>query len=420
MPLDNRVQDRRAIEALRAGVPNRDAVKALGSAQSHIEEQFRQQIASVSTDLADGKQTPGLLVAGDFGSGKSHLLEYLQHVALAANFVCSKVVISKETPLYDPGKLYRSALQAAIVPDKKGAALTEIASGLSFDSPGFEQLQAWVAKNAARLSSFFAATLFVYQHVADEEIRDRIVSFWTGDPLKTSELRSWLRDYGEASTHKLERTNLRDLPLQRFAFAPRLMVAAGYAGWVLLIDEVELIGRYSLRQRARSYAELARWAGKLSSFTYPGLTAVSAITRDFETAVLQDRGDEEKIPGRLRASGLEADALLASQAERGMRLIQQGQVVLQSPNPGSIASTRDRIREIHGRAYDWQPPPLALDHGPHSTRMREHVKRWINEWDLIRLYPGYQPNTVVEPIEPDNYTESPELETPDDVQGSGA
>ena len=36
----NPVQQRRAIEALRAGVPNRDAVRALGSAQPHIEERF--------------------------------------------------------------------------------------------------------------------------------------------------------------------------------------------------------------------------------------------------------------------------------------------------------------------------------------------------------------------------------------------
>ena len=30
-------------------------------------------------------------------------------------------------------------------------------------------------------------------------------------------------------------------------------------GWLLLFDEVELIGRYTLLQRGRSYAELARW-----------------------------------------------------------------------------------------------------------------------------------------------------------------
>ena len=47
--------------------------------------------------------------------------------------------------------------------------------------------------------------------------------------------------------------------MQRLRFAAKLLAAAGYAGWVVLFDEVELIGRYSLQQRAKSYAELARW-----------------------------------------------------------------------------------------------------------------------------------------------------------------
>lgn len=51
----------------------------------------------------------------------------------------------------------------------------------------------------------------------------------------------------------------RELARQRFRFLSRLMVAAGFDGWVLLLDEAELIGRYTPRQRGRSYAELAGW-----------------------------------------------------------------------------------------------------------------------------------------------------------------
>ena len=47
MNLDNRITQRRAIEALRAGVPNRDAVLALGCTQPEIERKFRQQLQSV-------------------------------------------------------------------------------------------------------------------------------------------------------------------------------------------------------------------------------------------------------------------------------------------------------------------------------------------------------------------------------------
>ena len=45
------VQPRRAIEALRAGVPNRDAVLALGSTQPRIVEKFARQLESALDDI---------------------------------------------------------------------------------------------------------------------------------------------------------------------------------------------------------------------------------------------------------------------------------------------------------------------------------------------------------------------------------
>lgn len=416
------VAARRAIEALRAGVPNRDAVRALGTAQSHVEEQFRQRLQSVPDDLARSVQPPGLLLAGDFGAGKSHLLEHLRHIALEEGFVCSRVVISKETPLHDTTKLYRAALQTAAVPGRKGAALAEVAASLDFTSERYAHFSRWVHHPASGLNSRFPATVFLYERVKDAEILDRIVSLWGGDPLNVSVIRSWLKAHDAAATYSLERVSARDLPPQRFTFAARLMAAAGYRGWVVLVDEVELIGRYSFMQRARSYAALARWAGRLEGETYPGLLTVSAITADFASAALEERNDFEAVPGKLRATGLDPERLLASQAERGMRLIAREAVPLRAPDRQTIERTKERVQALHADAYQWQPPPLAGD-DELTLRMRQHVRQWINEWDLRRADPSYTPNLVVSEIMLD-YAEQPELETalegepPDDAAGS--
>lgn len=113
-----------------------------------------------------------------------------------------------------------------------------------------------------------------------------------------------MRAHGEAGSYRLEKVAARDLWLQRFRFASRLMAAAGYRGWALLVDEVELIGRYSFKQRAKSYAELGRWAAKLQGEACPGLATVFAITSDFSENVVYGRNDIEVIPGKLRASGV--------------------------------------------------------------------------------------------------------------------
>ncbi len=407
---DERLAARRAIEALRSGVPSQAAVRLLGSAQPHVEERFWRQLQEAGEDLPKGMQTPGLLVAGDFGSGKSHLLGYLQYLALQQGFVCSKVVISKETPLYDPTKLYRAALQSAVVPGKRGLALTEIAAALDFTSPAYAELSRWAARPEAGLNSRFPATLFLYERVKDPEILDRIISLWAGEPLNVSEIRFWLRAHGAAASYPLERVSSKELPFQRFTFASRLIAAAGFAGWVLLVDEVELIGRYSFMQRARSYAALARWAGLLPNQACPGLITVFAITSDFATAVLEDRSDAEAVPGKLRASGLDPERRLANEAEGGMRLIAREAVHLKAPDRPTVQHTKEQVRHLHARAYDWEPPGLEGEEDL-SLRMRQHVRQWINEWDLHRVDPGYTAQTVIGEVAID-YSERPDLETP--------
>lgn len=417
--MSQNIECRRAIEALRSGVPNRDAVRSLGCEQPTIEQKFRDQLKAAKEGAMEDIQPSGLLVGGVFGAGKSHLLEYLQHIAIEENFVCSKVVISKETPIYDPVKLYRSVVETAIVPNKRGSALTEVATKLDPASESYIKLDTWVHHPDSKLNSRFAATLFLYSRMGNNmELRDRIISFWSGDPLGNGEIKKYLRDCGERATYKIEKVNLRELAIQRFRFTPRLMVAAGYSGWVLLIDETELIGRYSFLQRAKSYAELARWMGRLKGANFPGITAVFAITNDFQSAILEGKEDIERIPGKLRARASESDILLASQAERGMRIIQREMVCLKVPDDTIIEQTYNKIRSVYAQAYGWKPPAALSINLPGSASMRQYVKIWITEWDLKRLDPEGHVDIEITAMKQE-YTENPALQIPSEEEREG-
>ena len=70
---------------------------------------------------------------------------------------------------------------------------------------------------------------------------------------------------------------------------------------MLLFDEVELIGRYTLLQRARSYAQLADWLLPDTDDPASPLATVLAMTDDFDAAVLTAKNDRELIPAKLRA-----------------------------------------------------------------------------------------------------------------------
>src|SRR4051794_15000608 len=106
---EEQLEVRYAIEALRSGVPNRAAVRGLGCNQPRATKRFAEGLAAASRELKGNKQALGIVVSGGFGSGKSHVLKHFESLALAGGFVCSRVAISKETPMYDPVKFFRSA-----------------------------------------------------------------------------------------------------------------------------------------------------------------------------------------------------------------------------------------------------------------------------------------------------------------------
>lgn len=399
------VQRRRALEALRAGVPNRDAVTVLGSMQQGVEDRFSQLVSAVGA-LPGGPAPGGILVGGGFGAGKSHVLEHLAHVALSEGFVVSKVVISKETPLHDPAKVYRAAIEAAKVPGRPGSAIDEIAGGLQLDSAPYRELYRWSHQDGVPVDSRFGATLFLYEHArGDEEFADRIVRFWAGDPLPIADLRRRLKEAGAGSTYRLASVKERDLSRQRFRFVSRLMQAAGHAGWVVLLDEVELIGRYTSLQRARSYAEIARWVRGDRDDPAAPVCAVLATVDDFEAQVLVGKNDSELLPKRLRAKGTDEDELLAGQAEAGMRIIERDQLALQPPGREELDRTYAQLKRIHSEAYGWDPPDVPGIERLPSNRMRQYVRAWINEWDLRRLDPSYQPEISAAGLEVDLSTD---------------
>ena len=403
-----RVTNWRAIEALRAGVPNRDAVRALGSSQPAVESRFKEMLSEVRQGFEAGKGVEGVLFAGDFGSGKSHLLEYLQHVALENGFACSKVIISRETPLYDAGRIYDAAIQAAKVPEWSGNILSAIAKNLEFDSPEYADFKQWAFDPSTSPNSRFGASMCIFQQGAGgryPEISDRILQFWGGVRAPDQEMMVWLKELGEETAFKFDKATNRDLVSQRYEFMSRLIRAAGYAGWILLIDEVELMGRYSLMQRAKSYGEMAKLLGILDQPSIPGLGTVCAITSAYQLEVMDDRRDDERISAKLRSTGDRGDWLLAGQADRGMQKIRQ------IPQDNMILEESIDLAEIYGdcqniyyQAYGWLAPSDFKSNG--TWRIRQHIKHWINSWDLARLFPEHESELQVTTLEP-SYAEGP-------------
>lgn len=405
------VGHQRAMEALRSGVPNRDVVQVFGSHQPDVEGKFRRLLQQMEVQVPQGIPTKGLLIEGGFGSGKSHLLKALQQVAVENNFVCSPIVISKETPFYNVVTLFRAAITNAIVPGKHGDVLTEISGELNFQSPHYADLYDWVHREDSGCDSRFAATLYLYERmINDPELSHRMIRYWAGDPLSNSQLQKYLQGCPPQTPYVFNKLSNQNLALHRFLFVSRLMVAAGYKGWILLIDEAEIIGRYSFKQRTKSYMEMARWMGVLADYACPAIGAIVALTDDFQSVVLEEKQDSQKIEQMCQEGEANDLHVQALQAVQGIRLIEEESEPLIRPYESMVDALYERLRLIHGSAYSWSPPPVSAIEKLSSTRMREYVRGWITEWDLRRLYPNAQLDIEILEVR-QTYDEDQELET---------
>ena len=403
---------RLALEALRNGVPNREAVRILGCSQPQAKTRF-DEILTKAMDIDNPPTNSlGMLVSGDFGTGKSHLLTYLEHEALSKDFVCSRVAISKETPLHNLGKVFKSAVEGGRIPNRSGRLIEELGQALKPDSKEYVTFFEW-ANNAASsglLSQMFPASLLVHERSGDLELDGEIESFWAGDRLKISRVKEGLRQVGQQQSYSFRAPKATELPPQRLRFAIELIKGAGYKGWVVLLDEVELVGYYSLLQRGRSYAELTRWMGQAANETYPGLVVVGTVTDDFEPKILGTYGknDRDYVVPRLRVRN---DDAVAARAETGMRLLEQECMPLNPPTDTEVREMVEKLRQIYSDAYGWPAPALPGETrgAGYQNRMRYKVRAAINEWDLLRLYPDSQPEIVSDEFH-HTYEENVDLE----------
>ena len=406
----SRLKNRRALEALRNGVPSGDAVAVLGCNQTEVEGEFNALLSGVSGGADVANSSRGMLVAGDFGSGKSHLLGYLETLALAQDFVCSRVVISKETPLFDMDKVFKAAVENGRVPGITGHMLEEITGKLDYNSESYTSFFRWANQEDNGLHRILPATLVVHEKHDDLELLNEITWFWAGEKIQLKRVRDGLRHLGQLQSYPFRAPTARHLPPQRLRFVLELVKAAGYRGWVILMDEIELVANYSVLQRARSYAELARWMGQATEEQYPGLVLVGTLTADLASVVLDEKEDRDKAAPRLRSRQRDEDYLTASRAEAGIRLLERGIRLLAEPDDAMLINLYNRLKAIHSEGYGWNAPDI--DHGigrGGRRRIRSFVRRWINEWDLRRLYPESEPD-MEETELPFRYEEDKTLE----------
>jgi len=225
---------RQALEALRLGVVPSQHVQDYTVGRSS-------EIESVQSLLGTGR---GLrIVWGDYGAGKTHILDVAENLGLRAGYVTARVVLNPvEVPPTHPLQLYRAFVRSMRYPDDAEVGWRPLLSRL-------ETSPAHVEPDGKQSSRFFSPVLFALRSGDEEAIdwaADYIEGYWVDSYAVTQALRKvgWrgpgllrlsdYRTYGRVYVHMMGTLACwaRD---------------AGYEGLLLLMDEVEYIDAFDLR-----------------------------------------------------------------------------------------------------------------------------------------------------------------------------
>lgn len=403
--------ERRVIESLRTGVPGRHAVRMLGASNSRIKERFSQDLSRLQT----GTPPMGFILEGSFGTGKSHLLAALRESALDANFACSIVSVSKEMTLASIAQLFSSAIRELRLPGMtQGGTCAEFVSRLRFESPAFADLFASYAGEDDSIESIFGATVQLFErYQASVDVLDAIIDFWDGGRCPLAQIKRDLRAIDLPYKHLTKAPAESRIGLPRLQFVAALLRAAGFKGWVILIDEVEMIAKLGLLARARSYLTLASLLGAPGFVNIRGLYCTAAITMDLWSVLLDQRRDRESLDNNVRIRNPNLAEAALNSLEFLLNVSNREE--LRPATVAEMVQMREHVHQIYERAYGLQLRKSATEIEQRGTRsLRSHLKEWITALDLQRQQPDYVPQFLRADLDED-LTEDLAFESSDDA-----
>jgi len=376
--------DRKIIEALRTGVPIREVVDLLGCGQPNLEKEYVQLLHSKRRGAETERN--GFVFFGGFGTGKSHVLEAFSKIAIDANFVVSRATISNNLKLGTPADIIKSLVSNTQTKEHIEDGFERLLADALSDRKDLTSLAEWLQDevNDGRISSIYLgiANRLPREHYGTE-IFELTIDFLRGGSVG-GKLKQLLFD------RTLTLPPAKTRPAETSAFLTRLFISLGYSGWVVLLDELELIRLLAGHiTRGRSYAELANWMGYDEQRPTQGLTVIGCMTAGYvrERIDWSNSGPSEEltIPPRMDVSS--AAMLLADAAKHGMELLQfwdeDEDLQLNPPTIVDLNRIQAILIDTYESAYGMKVTPVPTKN-LNIDPMRVHIRRWIVSWDLER------------------------------------
>ena len=281
---------REIIDALRRGTVPQRGLDAFAVGTNRFAAAFDDELATVAAGGAGFKA-----VRGEYGSGKTFVVRWLAERARAQGFATAEVQISEgETPLHHLETVYRRVCERLTTADTAGGALRSVVDSWFF------ALHEDVAAAGTTPSGDAEAVLAATDALAEQRLgtvatrapalaavlRGYRRALADGDAARAEGLLAWLGGQPHVAASIKRAAGIRgdldhDAALAFLAGLLTILDGAGYAGLVLLLDEVETLQRIRSDARDRALNALRQLIDEIDQGRFPGLYLVITGTPAF-------------------------------------------------------------------------------------------------------------------------------------------
>ena len=329
------------IEALRSGVPSRE----VGACFTEARPAMMRRISDRLEAVRESGRSDGMIFTGRYGEGKTHLLNTFFSMATTSGMVVSLVPLGKETPLDKPWLLYQKIMASTFLPGAKQPGFSTLLESMTKNDALSGELLAYTARELETDKLYFL--LKAYLNTQDEEERFTFLSDFEGDFAGNALIKkSYRRLLGTPAKFRENFSKTRHY-MDYFHFMSHLFRQKKYAGWLILFDEAELLGRLPKKARMKCYREMQRFLNPGPRME--GVFSLFAMSSSYAEDVIDTKHEFDNVEETFSEDQKSKEDALASL-----------NAVLKAPElapltPEEISGILLRIQEFHGKAYDWTP-----------------------------------------------------------------
>lgn len=391
------LESRHIIEALRSGIPSR----AVGQYFSEARPRIMKEISDRIDKVCDQRHPCGMVISGKYGEGKTHLLNTVFNLAHSNNMVVSWLSLSKETPMDKLYLVYEKIIRNTYLPKRSQPGFAHELEKISAKSPVANEMLLYAAKHLETDKLYYLFRSYLNTEDSDEKFllqADLEGDFIANAPLK----KIYRRIFGETVKYNVNFTKTKHCG-DYFSFMSRLFTQMGYHGWVILIDETELMGRLGKKARLKAYNNMARFL--LPENGFESTFSLFALSASYVEDVIEAKHEYDNL------------AEIYPTDQEPMRTVLD--ILVKAPQllpltKNEIDEVLYKIQDFHGKAYGWTPnlPVSSLAEVTQSGGylLRTKIRAVIEFLDQLYQY-GKAGRTVINELGQETFTEDvPSLE----------